>query len=357
MLGLELLRTARRRQHDRLRGASRHGAHERRLHLGTARLHTCAALSDGTARCWGQNEKGQIGEPTAGLIVDTPTAVSGLDSVTHVSGGAGFSCARLANGTAKCWGDGEGGRLGNGATTSSPVPVLVTLPVGVASVLGVSIDHEHACALVANGAARCWGATRQDSSRVGRLAPMHRRWWSSTRAGWFVRRRLARLTAASSRLLGLLQCAGANESGQLGDGSTTASATPVTVSSLSGVKAVALGNKSTCALLANGTVRCWGDNSGTRLGIAGDSKLPQVVTGLAKVRTLAVGFEHQCASDSAGDAFCWVQRARAGGRHGSCGCDPDDAQEGRGRGRRGSGRCGWLSQLCAAGRRDDSLLG
>src|SRR3954470_3682100 len=69
--------------------------------------------------------------------------------------GGNHSCALLANGTAKCWGANAFGQLGNGTFIHSSSPVVVS---GLANAVAIAVGGDHSCALLANGTAKCWGA-------------------------------------------------------------------------------------------------------------------------------------------------------------------------------------------------------
>jgi hypothetical protein len=106
---------------------------------------------------------------------------------------------------------------------------------------------------------------------------------------------------------GVVQCWGFNQSGQLGNGGTADSSLRVTVSGLTGVKAIAAGGLHTCAILASGAVACWGSNAKGQLGNGTnkDSAVPVMVPGLSDVRALTASTSHTCAAHGGGSIACW----------------------------------------------------
>jgi alpha-tubulin suppressor-like RCC1 family protein len=89
-----------------------------------AGYHSCARLADGAVRCWGNNGSGQLGD---GTVVDrrAPVAVAGLDGVAQLAAGGEHTCARMLDGTVRCWGLNASGQLGDGTTGGrlAPTPV------------------------------------------------------------------------------------------------------------------------------------------------------------------------------------------------------------------------------------------
>jgi alpha-tubulin suppressor-like RCC1 family protein len=117
--------------------------------------HSCARLTDGSGRCWGRNFYGQLGN---GTLVDssTPVTVQGLADALVLAPGIGeHTCAALGDLTARCWGRGYSGQLGNGANDDSKVPVAV---FGLTTVKRLAKGSSHTCAALSDGTARCWGS-------------------------------------------------------------------------------------------------------------------------------------------------------------------------------------------------------
>jgi len=123
--------------------------------LAAGIYHTCAA-ANGAVECWGDNSYGQLGNPAVNGQSPVPVPVPGLTGVTAVAAGDYFSCAIVGGGAVQCWGANYYGSLGDGIddNQSSPVPVAVSGVVGAKAISG---GGDHACALLADGGAVCWG--------------------------------------------------------------------------------------------------------------------------------------------------------------------------------------------------------
>lgn len=266
--------------------------------------HTCALEEDGTVSCWGQNSSGQLGDGTTTQRL-TPVRAGTFNTAISISAGRSHTCALLVNGTVFCWGSNGSGRLGNGNTVNQLSPVAVS---GLSNAIGISAGGSHTCALRANGTVACWGAGTQgqlgNGGQTSSTLPLDVSGLSN----------VAAIDAGFNHTCALLangtaRCWGLNNAGQLGDGSTTLRSSPVTVSGLSSVIDISAGQEYSCALLADGTGRCWGGNAFGQLGnntASGTATpLPAVVSGLANARLVRAGEEHTCALVADGVVRCW----------------------------------------------------
>lgn len=268
--------------------------------------HTCALNASGGVQCWGSNYRNQLGDGTSNTG-SVPVDVSGLTSgVRAVAAGDYHTCALMTLGGVKCWGLNEAGQLGNGTVANRNTPVNVNNLTGVQA---ITAGGAHTCALTGNGGIRCWGSNSY--GQLGNRIMGHRTRPIYVFGLMFGMQSLSLggyHTCAMSGSGGV-QCWGANRKGQLGDGTTTDRATPLSVAGLStGVQAVAAGGSHTCTVGSSGGVQCWGDNFYGQLGngTKTPSTTPVNVSGLGSgVQTIAAGANHTCALMTSGGVKCW----------------------------------------------------
>lgn len=232
-------------------------------------VHGCAVAAGGAVRCWGINNSGQLGDPTVATTAPAnrsavPVTVAGVAGATAVAAGTDHSCALLGDATVTCW----GGRFNGYPTSGSPYhdPVAVT---SLADVIALAAGANHNCAVVAGGAVKCWALNRygqlgNGTSGAGADSPTEAVFVSGITSATAV-------TAGydhSCALLagGTVACWGRNDRGQLGDGTYTDRAAPVNVTGVAGATRLGAGAKHTCALVS-GEVKCWGDNLDGQLGL------------------------------------------------------------------------------------------
>ncbi|MEI6447958.1 MAG: hypothetical protein WCO96_08795, partial [Actinomycetes bacterium] len=270
----------------------------------------CATLSTGAVSCWGGNEYGQLGDGTTTTRVMTPASVSGITNAVQVSVGLASACATLSTGAVSCWGWGTDGQLGNAAFSNRSTPVTVS---GIANAVQVAAGNNFACATLSTGGVKCWGANTywQLGNHPYSISATPVSISGITNA---IQVSPAQNFACATLSTGTVKCWGANSWGQLGDGTIAVSKTePVSVSGLTNAVQVATRQRSACATLSTGAVKCWGDNTGLQLdtdGIASVNASPVGVSGIADAVSApydtAVGWGFACAIVSSGSSVkCW----------------------------------------------------
>jgi alpha-tubulin suppressor-like RCC1 family protein len=143
-------------------------------------LHT-RALVIGRVRCWGDDGKWQLGDGgTTQKDLSKPTAfVKAITTATSIAASANGTCARLGDGTARCWGANAKGELGDGTTLVRKAPVRVldgTTGLPLDEVVSIGVGSAHVCAAMVGGGVRCWGDNARgqlgDATTTARPSPV-----------------------------------------------------------------------------------------------------------------------------------------------------------------------------------------
>ncbi|WP_407735627.1 RTX toxin [Hyalangium sp.] len=252
--------------------------------------HTCALMDTGKVRCWGHNDKGQLGYGNISDVGDDEAPYQAGDvqvggTVQDVVAGGYHTCALLDTGDVRCWGLNDNGQLGLGVNTLSDgiigdnenpsVKPVVSLG---GTVTQLAAGKYHTCALMSTGNMRCWGSNANGQLGLGPTFPSNigDNEQPNTVPTIDVGSKVLQMAADDGHTCALLstgdvKCWGLNTSGQLGLGNTTSlnKPDPVKVVNLDGNSAfqITTGAQSSCALLSNGKARCWGRNANGQLGL------------------------------------------------------------------------------------------
>jgi alpha-tubulin suppressor-like RCC1 family protein len=277
--------------------------------------HACAVGRMGAVRCWGSNLNGALGDGTQTPRATPAPVVGLLGGAARVASGSGHACAVLAGGEVRCWGANDKGQLGNGGQDRQSEPVAVRALPGPAA--EVAAGSGHTCTLTRAGSVWCWGANDKgqlgDGTTIDRLNPVE---VAGLEAG------VVSLAAHASQTCvliadatditrpgGEVRCWGDNEHGELGDGRRDPSPVPVKVEGLDQpVVAISVGTSHACAAMAGGGARCWGENSRGQLGdgTAATRRRAVAVSGPRETfKVIAAGGEHTCALTEGGAVRCW----------------------------------------------------
>jgi alpha-tubulin suppressor-like RCC1 family protein len=266
--------------------------------------HSCALVSN-SVWCWGAGYSGQLANGGRSSLI--PVSATGLPpEIRGISAGGNSTCVLAGDGNLWCWGNNDNGQLGDGTDENRESPVQVQGLNGRVTSFSVGVDY--ACAVVNNGVF-CWGNNnyRQlgDGTDEDRLTPVAVSGLGSGIASVIAGEKHSCAITTS----GAVKCWGYNLNGQLGDGTNDERLAPVDVIGLSNkVAAMGIGIDFTCALTETGGVKCWGSDSkiGNDTISYGESYSPVDVLGLTNnAVAIAVGRFHACAVLTDGSAKCW----------------------------------------------------
>lgn len=277
----------------------------------------CAILENRSMTCWGANWFGQLGDGSQNNSnVPVYVNVTANETPVEVSAGTSTACAVMESGKVYCWGSGAYGKMGDGQPyndwTNSEMK-QASLPAG-ASAETVSIAHDHICTVLDDGDVYCWGRNDYGQLGNGGLADRNTPQKVNLPAG-------SRAVSVSTGDYmtcaitddGMGYCWGENDDGQLGNGTTTSrELNPVEVLFPTGRTPVSIsaGERHACALMDNGKVMCWGDNTDGRLGRGplSSGETTPVFVSMASGETahfLDVGYVSACMILDSGDTRCW----------------------------------------------------
>jgi len=273
--------------------------------------HSLALKSDGTVLAFGANGNGQLGDGTTDNAF-VPVPVSGLgpgSGVTAIAGGAGgaggHSLAIKSDGTVLAWGLNVNGQLGDGTMAQKTTPVQVSgLGPGSGVVAVAAGGNNFSLALKSDGTVLAWGFNVNgqlgDGTMMARTTPVQ---VSGLGPGSGVVAIAAGNHGLALKSDGTVLAWGGNVFGQLGDGTTVQKTAPVQVSGLgpgSGVVAIAAAGQYSLALKSDGTVLAWGSNSSGQLGDGTTTSSLTPIPATALGTTVVTAIETDRASGSTG---------------------------------------------------------
>lgn len=243
---------------------------------------------------------------TDGAVVDSS---SRPEASVELALGYLHTCLRRSDGKVQCWGDNGAGQLGDSvsfdAGPRSPAKVPQDV-VGLTDAVQLASGLSHSCAVKRGGTVVCWGynffgqlgdgTTQRSSSPV-------------TVTGVTDAVAVAAGTSFTCALLkgGTVKCWGANYSGQLGDNSKIDRPTAAPVQQLTGAIGLATAEHHACAIVGSGAVKCWGKNDEGQLGngTLAESLLPAPIASLGNIVQIVAASRFTCALESTGQVHCW----------------------------------------------------
>lgn len=276
--------------------------------------HTCALYSNGHVACWGQNDDEQTGSSgvnpvTAPTFLNEAIVENGaLVQAAH----SDYSAVIRKDGSAIAFGDASDGRLGIGASVSADL-----VPIDIARIQNwrqISLGKNLSCGVTDKNLGYCWGPQTD-----GELGNDTTTLTSNSPAKIHNLPNVVQIAAGSLHACALMhdrtvKCWGRNDQGELGNGTTTQSDTPVAVSTLANVVDIdvntddANNSEFSCALRQDGTIWCWGADDYGQLGngaTTGDQNTPVQVSGITDAVDIELGENHACALRENGTVWCW----------------------------------------------------
>jgi alpha-tubulin suppressor-like RCC1 family protein len=264
-------------------------------HVNASDYQTCAAMLDGSAVCWGSGLRDAAGDDAWIPVVMNGAGGTPLMHVVKIMMGDQFygpDCVLLDDATARCWGGNANGELGNGSLIDSSTPVVVENPAGTGPLTGiadisVSYSDQFVCAHLINGTAACWGINDYGQMGIGTTTGPQTCQFGS---GCATKPVVVENSAGTGPLTGVAEvavgfddacarmsdgtvsCWGRNDAGSLGDGTVTNRSLPVGVRNatntdvLENVADISTGSYATCAHTNDGGASCWGVNRVGELG-------------------------------------------------------------------------------------------
>jgi alpha-tubulin suppressor-like RCC1 family protein len=273
--------------------------------IATGLSHSCALTAAGAAHCWGANDRGQLGNATAGTGTTSPVAVSGGLAFAAISAGQQQTCALTNAGKAYCWGTGP--ELGGPAQTMVPAAV-----VGDLTFRQIAAGRLYTCGVTSDGGGYCWGA-----NGGGELGTETSPAFPATMPTKVLGGHAFKFIGAGQSdhscgitTAGAAWCWGANTSGQLGNDTKGATVRmPVAVKTDVKFATIGTGDLFTCGLGEDAKIYCWGDNAAGALGNGmvgnADQLVPGPIASTETFKAVAVGGTFACGLTMAGAAQCW----------------------------------------------------
>lgn len=281
--------------------------------------HSCSVLSGGGGlKCWGNNDKGQLGDGTVGGPsgpIDPDTTGSSAN-FKGIAAGANHSCAIDSSNRVLCWGYNAFGQLGNSTFVDEPAMVQASSAAGIVY-LAVTAGYNHSCVVAQDtGPApdtysiRCFGAAVMNGSATNENSPQVAYVDPDDDESNFIALRAGANHTCVIRYNGHVACWGSNASGELGAGTSgdPQSSSPGDAAGITTATKLALGESHTCALVSASKVQCWGSNLAGQLGnddVPG-STVPIDVVGLPSgtITDIAAAGNQTCALVDA-VPYCW----------------------------------------------------
>ena len=277
--------------------------------VSAGRQTTCAINTGNSLYCWGNNERGQVGDGTPESAHPTPSRVGAVGVWSIVSAGSSHTCGITTAKNLYCWGGNEYGQTGDGSTNN---PRLTLYRVGGAGVwASVSAGGGHTCGITTAKNLYCWGRNDQGEIGDGTVVSPHLPLFRVGGAGVWSKISAGELSTRGLTTAQNLYCWGSNGLGQMGNGSNTTPQLTLTRVGAAGVwTRFSARAQTVCGITTAENLYCWGYNEFGQVG-NGESGLflsqrtPVRVGGVGVWTGASVGGYHSCGITEAKNLYCW----------------------------------------------------
>lgn len=263
---------------------------------------TCVLTPGGGVACWGHNDAGQVGDGTT-ISREVPRLLAIGGPAIAVAGSAVHGCAVRADHHLVCWGTDSGGQFGTQEITGTP-PMEIA---GITDAVSVAAGGDYTCVLHASRTVSCLGSFLSSDPNAGSFSAdtSSLRQVVAITGGYFA--------ACALIADGTVRCWGSGPLGELGNGKRLDAAVPVAVTGLRDAVAISAGDEFACAIRSDGSVWCWGVNLFGELGarppstataVPPSATVPVRVPGPTHATVVSAGYTHACAAGPDG-AWCW----------------------------------------------------
>jgi len=266
---------------------------------------TCALDDTGDAYCWGNGQYGRLGNGDT-LASSVPVKVAGDLKFRQISAGRQFNCGLTVAGEVYCWGVNSNGQFGDGTEEHSSVPVAGG---GGMTFDMIAVGSFHVCGIASDGYTYCWGSSANSKLGIGDTTGNIHQPTRVVGDHHFTKIYADQYSSCALTAEGEAWCWGSGGNGRLGNGSTTASNVPIPVQTTERFSSLSLGTYHTCGVTYDGRGFCWGSNARGKLGVGPTDQtsnpLPLEITAVSDFAVIAAGNDHTCGVTIAGKLYCW----------------------------------------------------
>ncbi|MDI1447426.1 EGF domain-containing protein [Polyangium sp. 6x1] len=281
------------------------GGYDDWMFLSAGSTHACGIRAGGALYCWGQNNRGQIGDNTTNNALSPVLVDAGPWSL--VSAGTEFTCGVKSNGSLHCWGFNNARQLGDGTNVAQRLVPTQEFTVAT-DWASVSAGNAFTCATKTDGTRHCWGANSLGQVGDGLVATVLTPKAADMATDWSSNLDVGDLAGCGQKKSGELHCWGDGSVGQTGQpGNEGPALTPLPIPDITDWVSISSGLRFACGVRQTGDLLCWGSASRGALGVGFSADRTEVTPVSADTdwERVDTQLDNGCAIRTGGKLFCW----------------------------------------------------